>query len=88
MVTIEKPAKSNLLSLASWDYLCQHEYLDTSNTKSVHRIKLYPKQWICFLVNFLAAREAVVPLTNDTIISGRSVWIVRHLEIQNPSIIL
>ena len=81
MVTIEKPAKSNLLSLASWDYLCQHEYLDTSNTKICPQDMILSKVVELFLVQFWATREAVVPLKKDTIILGRSIWSVRLLEL-------
>ena len=28
-----------------------------------------------------------MPLKNDPILSGRSIWLFRHLELQNPSII-
>ena len=39
------------------------------------------------LVPFLATREAVALLANDPIMLGRSIWFVRHLAHQNPSII-
>ena len=38
-----------------------------------------------FFVHFWAIREAVVTLKKDTIISGRSIWSVRLLELQNLS---
>ena len=37
---------------------------------------------------FSATREAVLLLANDPIMSGRSIQSFRHLECQNPSIIL
>ena len=36
----------------------------------------------------MATREAVVPLAKDLIMLGTSIWSFRHLEHQNPSIIL
>ena len=39
------------------------------------------------LVPFLTTMEVVAPLENDPILSGRSIWSFRHLELQNPSII-
>ena len=32
-------------------------------------------------------RKVAVPLANDPTLSGRSIWLLRHLEHQNPSII-
>ena len=40
---------------------------------------------IIFLVPFLTTREAVAPLANDPIMSGRSIRSFRLLERQNPS---
>ena len=40
-----------------------------------------------FLVPFLAARRALVPLANDPIMSGTLIQSSRHLEHQNLSII-
>ena len=39
------------------------------------------------LVPFLATREVVALLANDLIISGTLIWLLRHLEHQNLSII-
>ena len=36
-----------------------------------------------FLVPFLTTKEAMVPLLNDPIMSGRSIQLFRHLESQN-----
>ena len=41
-----------------------------------------------FYVPFLTTIEVVAPLENDPILLGRSIWSFRHLELQNPSIIL
>ena len=38
-----------------------------------------------FLVPFFTTMEVVVPLENDPILSGRSIWSFRYLELQNPS---
>ena len=43
---------------------------------------------IIFLVPFLATKEVLAPLANDPVMSGRSIWLLGHLERQNPSIIL
>ena len=43
--------------------------------------------WKVFRVLFLATKEALVPLANVPIMSGRSIRSFRHLEHQNPSII-
>ena len=40
---------------------------------------------IAFLVQFLATREAVAPLANDPIMSGRLILSFKHLEHQNLS---
>ena len=42
---------------------------------------------IIFLVPFLATMEAVALLANGLIMSGTLIWLFRHLEHQNPSII-
>ena len=42
---------------------------------------------IILLVPFLATKEALAPLTNVPIMSGRSIRSFRHLEHQNPSIL-
>ena len=42
---------------------------------------------IIFLVSFLATMEVVALLANDLIMSGTSIRLFRHLELQNPSII-
>ena len=39
------------------------------------------------LVPIWATRELVVPLNNDPLMSGRLIWLLRHLKHQNPSII-
>ena len=42
---------------------------------------------INFLVPFLATKEALALLANDPIMLGRSIFLFRHLECQNLSII-
>ena len=39
-----------------------------------------------FLVQFLATKEALVPLANYPIMSERLIQLFRHLEYQNPTI--
>ena len=41
---------------------------------------------ILYLVPFLATKKAMVPHANDSIMLGRSIWLLRHLECQNLSI--
>ena len=42
---------------------------------------------IIFVVPFFTTIGVVAPLKNDPILLGRSIWLFRHLEHQNPSII-
>ena len=42
---------------------------------------------IIILIKFLVTREAVVPLANDSIMSGTLIQSFRHLQCPNPSII-
>ena len=42
---------------------------------------------IILLVTFFATREAVAPLSKYPVMLGRSTWLFRHPELQNPSII-
>ena len=56
----------------------KHQNLYTSND-------LIYSSWLILLVPFLAIREAVVLLANDSIMSGTSIQLFRHLEHQNPS---
>ena len=43
---------------------------------------------IIYLVPFLATEEALAPLVNVPIMLERLIWLLRHLECQNLSIIL
>ena len=40
--------------------------------------------WEVILVPFFTTMEVVAPLEKDPILSGRSIWSFRHLELLNP----
>ena len=40
-----------------------------------------------FLCPIFTTMEVMVPLENDSILSGTPIWSFRHLELQNPSTI-
>ena len=88
MDAIYKTDKPNLQSLAWWEYSWQDDDLFTSNTTICSQAMiLFTVVKYIFNSFFGHQGEAVVPLTNDHIMSARSIWSFRHLEHQDPSII-
>ena len=62
----------------------RYGHLDTSNTK-ICLVLILSTVVEIFLVLFLATKEALAPLANDPIKSGRSIRSFRHLKLQNLS---
>ena len=83
MAALGKSAKSNLFFFAFWDYSCENDHLDTSNTK------------VCVLVMTLSTVQdnsfssffVIGSLADDHIMSGRLIWSLRHPKLKNHLII-
>ena len=65
----------------------QYGCLDTFNIKSCPFFHILETEQDVArsLVLILATRELVMSLANDAIMSGRSIWLFRHLKHQNMS---
>ena len=65
----------------------QYSHLDTLIIKicPLFQILLTEQDVARSLVPILATKEALVPLANDPIMLGWSIWSYRHLKRQNPS---
>ena len=87
MGVLGKSAKPNLLSLALWEYSCEDSHLDTSNTKVCLYVMVTSIVQDIFLVQFFDTRKAVAPLADDPILLCRTIWSLRHPDIENLPIL-